>query len=222
MPKRSSSACAAARLASLDLVEIECNKWDIINAGIHWLNFFVNLTPDDPAAWVMALAESSTRTYRDGMQVETTGITYVQTASGVRLVMNTGDGVLTRRPGKDFVYRILGTKGWIEFYTFENRYRLTNPAHPNGHEFVPEPYTAGPHQRHLETMLDQAESGQPDYAIAESSLAALALVEAAYLSSAHRCKVTLPLEHFTPPPATDWLPGQPYSGTGGGRDGRKL
>ena len=45
-------------IGELELVEIECDKWDIINAGIHWLNFFVNLVPDDPMAWVMALAES--------------------------------------------------------------------------------------------------------------------------------------------------------------------
>ena len=79
-----------------------------------------------------------------------------------------------------------------------------------------------PHQRHLEAMADQIESGVPDYSIADSSLAALELVEAAYISSAHRCKVTLPLAHFTIPPEPDWAPGRPYSGEGGGRDGRKL
>ncbi|MHB9033331.1 MAG: Gfo/Idh/MocA family protein [Anaerolineae bacterium] len=212
----------SGEIGDLELVEIECNKWDIINAGIHWLNFFVNLVPDDPAAWVMALAESSTRTYRDGMQVETTAVTYVQTRAGVRLVMHTGDDVPVRRPGKDFIFRLLGTKGWIEFYAFEGVYILTNPQHPNGQEFRPQPYPDSPHQRHLESMLDQAESGQLDYSIPESSLAALELVEAAYISSAHRCKVVLPLEQFSPPAEPIWQPGQPYNGSGGGRDGRKL
>ncbi|MCE5258742.1 MAG: Gfo/Idh/MocA family oxidoreductase [Chloroflexi bacterium] len=209
-------------LGELELVEIECNKWDIINAGIHWLNFFVNLVPDDPAAWVMSLSESSTRTYRDGMQVETTAVTYVQTVGGVRLVMHTGDAVQIRRANKDFIFRLVGTRGVIEFYAFEGVYLLTNQQYPNGQVFTPEPYSASPHQRHLEAMIDQAESGKLDYSIPESSLAALELVEAAYISSAHRCKVTLPLEQFVPPAEPQWLPGQPYSGSGGGRDGRKL
>lgn len=209
-------------IGALELVEIECHQWDIINAGIHWLNFFVNLIPNDPAAWVMALAESATRTFRDGMQVETTAITYVQTVGGVRAVMHTGDDVMIRRPGKSFMFRIIGTKGMIEFYAWEGVYSLTNPLHPNGDVFQPQPYSIGPHQRHLEAMIAQAESGVLDYSIPESSLAALEMVEAAYISSAHRCKVMLPLETFTPPPETDWLPGQPYKGSGGGRDGRKL
>jgi predicted dehydrogenase len=209
-------------IGALELVEIECHQWDIINAGIHWLNFFVNLVPNDQAAWVMALAEGSTRTFRDGMQVETTAITYVLTVGGVRAVMHTGDEVMIRRPGKSFMFRIIGTQGTIEFYAWEGVYLLTNAQHPNGEVFKPEPYPVGPHQRHLEGMIAQAESGVLDYSIPESSLAALEIVEAAYISSAHRCKVMLPLETFTPPPETGWQPGQPYAGIGGGRDGRKL
>ena len=66
------------------------------------------------------------------------------------------------------------------------------------------------------------DAGAPDYAIAESSLMALELCEAAYRSAAQGCLVTLPLETFVPPPTNDWAPGQPYSGRGGGRDGRRL
>ena len=62
-----------------------------INAGIHWLHFFVTLTRNEPLDFVMAICDSSTRTYRDGMQVETMAITYAQTHSGIRVVMNTGD-----------------------------------------------------------------------------------------------------------------------------------
>lgn len=208
-------------IGELELVEIECSRWDIINAGIHWLDYFVTLTPGDPPAWVMALAEASTRTFRDGMEVETTAITYVQTVSGVRAVMHTGDEVLVRRPGKSVLFRLMGTAGTIEFWAWESAYRLTNAAHPNGHTFKVAPYPKAGHQRHLEAMADQIESGTPDYAIAGNSLTALELCEGAYLSSAHRCKVTLPLADFAPPPEPDWHPGQPYRGHGG-RDGRKL
>ena len=66
------------------------------------------------------------------------------------------------------------------------------------------------------------DSGTPDYTIAESSLQALELVEGAYLSSRTRSVVTFPLGEFTAPDLQGWDPGQPYSGRGGGRDGKIL
>lgn len=78
------------------------------------------------------------------------------------------------------------------------------------------------HQRHLEHMALEMDRGVPNYAVAESSLAALEVVEAAYLSCRHGCQVMLPLSTFVPPEPNDWEPGLPYSGQGGGRDGRKL
>ena len=208
-------------IGELELVEIECAKWDIINAGIHWLNFFVNLLPDDPPAWVMALAEASTRTHRDGVEVETTAVTYVQTRSGVRCVMHTGDEVLIRRPGKSTLFRLIGSQGTLEFWAWESAYRLTNPAHPRGELFEVERYTRSPHQRYLDDLAAQIDGGEPDYCIPESSLLALELCQGAYLSSAHRCKVSLPLRQFVIRPEPDWVPGQPYRGHGG-RNGRQL
>lgn len=208
-------------IGDLELVEIECSQWDIINAGIHWLNFFVNLVPGDPPAWVMAIAEASTQTYRDGMQVETTAITYVQTVGGVRAVMHTGDDVLIRRPGKGCIFRLVGTRGTLEFWAWEAAYRLTNAQYPTGHLFEVQPYPESPHRRYLEAMAADIDGHTANYAIPESSLTALELCEGAYLSSAHRCKVTLPLCDLTIPPEPDWHPGQPYSGRGG-RDGRRL
>ena len=209
-------------IGELELVEIECARWDIINAGIHWLNFFVNLVPDDPSAWVMSLSEASTRTYRDGMQVETTAITYVQTVRGVRCVMHTGDEVETRRPGKGTVFRLVGTEGALEFWAWESAYRLQNGAHLQSMVFDVPRYPETAHQRYLEELAQQMDTGLRDYAVPESSLAALELCEAAYLSSAHRAKVNLPLSGWTPAGEPDWRPGEPYSGEGGGRNGRKL
>ena len=208
-------------IGALELVEIECNKWDIINAGIHWLDYFVNLVPDDPPAWVMSLSEASTMTYRDGMQVETTAITYVQTVGGVRAVMETGDDVRIRRPDKGMLFRLIGTEGMIEFWAWESAYRLTNRAHPGGCHLQVERYAQGPHQRYLEDLAEQMDSARTDYALPRRSLTALELCEGAYLSSAHRAKVTLPLAEYVVPIALDWNPGRPYDGRGG-RDGRKL
>ena len=78
-------------IGELKLIEIQCRGWDIINAGIHWLNFCVTLTgADDPPVEVLAGLDASTRTYRDGMQVETVAVTSVRTRSGVRVVVHTG------------------------------------------------------------------------------------------------------------------------------------
>lgn len=209
-------------IGELKLVEIQNTGWDIINAGIHWLNFFVVLTGLEEMAWVMALCESSTRTYRDGMQVETTAVTYAQTKSGIRVVMNTGDDVLVSRNGKGTLFRLVGTRGVVEFWGWEAPYTLLNAEHPAGQMITPCPYAESVHQRHLEGMADMIDSGELDYSIPESSLLALEICEGAYVSSRHRCKVTFPVDAFVPPPAPAWDPGKPYDGQGGGRDGRKL
>lgn len=214
-------------IGELKLVEIQNTRWDIINAGIHWLNFFVRLTNNEPIDHVLAIAEASTRTYRDGMQVETTAVTYAQTKSGIRVVMNTGDDVLINQPGKNTLFRIVGTQGLLEFWGWENEYRVVNAAFPNGQTIIPTEALTSRHQRHLERLAAMIDGAPLDYTIPESSLMALEICEAAYLSSRHRCKVTFPFKQFTPPqPASsalpEWQPGEPYAGVGGGRDGRKL
>ncbi len=209
-------------IGALKLVEIQCTKWDIINAGIHWLNFFVTLIRNEPIAWVMAICDSSTRTYRDGMQVETSAITYAQTQSGIRVVMNTGDEVDINREGKEILFRLIGTNGLIEFWGWENGYSLLNAQFPEATLIRPEEFPVVGHQRHLEHLADMIEGGNLDYSIPESSLSALELCEGAYLSSKYHCKVPLPVDQFIPPPSSNWEPGKPYAGSGGGRDGRKL
>ena len=212
-------------IGQLRLVEIEQNKWDIFNAGIHWLNFFIHLTGFEPLAYIMASCESSTRTYRDMMQVETTAVTYGQTKSGIRVVMNTGDDVaILEEKGQETttLFRIIGTAGQIEFYGVHPEYRIINAENPTGVVVKPEQFRRTEHQIHLEGMADMIDSGQPDYTIPDSSLLALEFCEAAYLSNRHRCKVTLPLANFVPPEPPDWDPGAVYSGSGGGRNGRDL
>jgi predicted dehydrogenase len=209
-------------IGDLLLIEIECSGWDIINAGIHWLNFAYVVNGREPAASVMAACDATTRTYRDGVQVETAAVAWVEAANGVRIVMNTGDYVRTTREGKDTVFHLVGTRGRIEFWAWESAYFITSPAHPTGTLVPVPPAPKAGHLGHLEVLAEQMDQGVVDYTIGESSLAALEMCEAAYLACRHHCKVELPLAGFTPPPANDWEPGMPYSGTGGGRDGRTL
>ena len=171
----------------------------------------------------MAICEASTRTYRDGMQVETTAVTYAQTQSGIRVVMNTGDDVQINQAGKHTLFRIVGTLGLIEFWGWENEYRIVNAQFPNGKTIAPADVSTSRHQRHLERMADMMDGVEAiEYSIPESSLLALEICEGAYISSRHRCKVTFPVDQFEPPAEPSWNPGEPYSGSDGGRDGRKL
>ena len=209
-------------IGELRTVEIQCSNWDIINAGIHWMNFFVNLTGCEPLDHVMAICESSTRTYRDGMQVETTSVVCAQTRSGVRAYMVSGDDVLTNIGGDATGFRIVGAEGLIEYKAWAPEYCLVNRDHPSGETVKPEATGPQGHQRHLENTASMIGSERIDYTIPESSLAALEICEGAYVSNRHRCKVTSPVDAFVPPPEPEWDPGRPYAGTGGGRDGRKL
>ncbi len=209
-------------IGELKLLEIQCDGWDIINAGIHWLNFFVNLTKLEPIKYVHAAIDGSSRTWRDGMQVETTAVTYAETQSGVRVIMQTGDYVNINTKDKETLFRCIGTKGTLEFYGWESSYRLTNAKHPNGTFFEVDKGTKGGHQLHFENLAKQMDSGVPNYNIADSSLMALEMCEAAYLSGREGCVVHFPLTDFVAPVKTDWNPGEPYSGRGGGRDGRNL
>ena len=210
-------------IGELSLIEIQCTGWDIINAGIHWLDFCLHTVPHLEVEHVMSLCDPHTRTFRDGMQVETEAITYVQFESGLRIVMQTGDFVDVAKEGAGTLLRFVGSRGQIEFWPWNEGYRLQNGAHPQGsHLQTSLKERRSGHQVHLEQLAAQVESGSPSYEIAEVSLAALAICEAAYTSSRHSCKVTLPLARFTPPPPVDWNPGNPYSGQGGGRDGRHL
>jgi predicted dehydrogenase len=203
-------------LGRLVLVEIQCKGWDILNAGIHWLHFCRMLAPTDAPVLVHAALDASTRTFRDGLQVETAATTSVVHASGLRVVMHTGDETPVNVVGKSFVFRLVGERGVIEFWGWENGYLL------NGNLHTPQEFPITGHRRHLEHLADQLDGTVPhDDTLAQASLSALELCEAAYLSAEHRVQLRLPLTSFLPPdPLADWQPGQPYSGVGGGRDGR--
>jgi predicted dehydrogenase len=208
-------------IGELKLVEIQ-HRWDLMNAGIHWLSFFVALIDGAPLDYVMAICDAQTRTYRDGLQVETIAVTYAQTKNGVRLVVNTGEGGTINREGKTALFRLVGTLGHIEFWGWENAYIILNTQFPTGKTIVPQEFPVTMHRRYLDNLAAMIEHGTHDYAIPEGSLKALEICEGAYLSNRYRCQVTFPIDRFTPPSPPDWDPGTPYSGAGGGRDGRAL
>jgi predicted dehydrogenase len=209
-------------IGALRSIEVQCDKWDLLNAGIHWLDFCLAATGEAAIASVQAACDTSTRTYRDGMQVETVAVTYVENVNGVRMILQTGDFIRVNTPGKKTLFRLAGTGGVIEFWGWEKGYSILNAEFPSGQIIVPDEFPVSGHRRHLENLATQIGSGTPAYRLPESSLSALEICEAAFLSWEYRCQVRFPLASFVPPAPSDWEPGKPYCGVGGGRDGRTL
>jgi predicted dehydrogenase len=146
----------------------------------------------------------------------------VQMINGVRIVMQTGDTIRSNGRREGATFRIIGTAGQIEFWGWEPNYHLINARHPNGILIAPEERAIPLHQRHLENLLPMLASAAPEYSLPESSLAALEICEAAYLSARHGVEIRFPLDRFEIPAPNHWEPGKPYLGQGGGRDGRKV
>jgi len=208
-------------IGGLRLVEIESSGWDVINAGIHWLQFFLALVSPEPVVSVLAAADTSTRTHRDGMRVETEAAVLARCRDGVRMVLNTGDVLPIMDGHTDALVRVIGTEGVIEYAPWENTYTAVIAGEPRA-TVAPAPFPTSGHRRHLDHLADLVAAGTTDDLVPETSLAALEVVEAAYLSHRVRAAVTLPLSAYAAPPPTGWDPGSPYSGAGGGRDGRRL
>lgn len=208
-------------IGDLAVVEMECTNWDIINAGIHWLQYFGSLVSPAPITFVLAATDSSTRTFRDGMQVETEAVTIARAQNNVRVFLNTGDRVAMTRDDTVCLMRIIGSKGYIEFGAYESFYIVVSDGNDRVRVEV-EPFAVSGHQRHLEYLADQIESGARDYSVPDTSLQALEVVDAAYRSARSRRAVILPIDGAQPDDGGDWDPGMPYSGVGGGRNGREL
>lgn len=208
-------------IGRLNWILIENTGWDLLNAGIHWLHYAVTLLGDDRPVSVLAQQDCSTRTYRDGVQVETESVTLVETASGVRILVHIGDEVRISEPDRQVAFRLIGTDGMIEFWGWDDDYRIRNAEHPSGATIRLDESGVSGHRFHLERLADMIETGRPNYLDAERSYTALEIIEAAFLSGRYGCKISLPLSSFVPQPVPDWRPGCPYTG-GGGRDGKRI
>jgi len=213
----------SGEIGELKLIEIQSPKLDIISAGIHWLQFSISLNANHPVESVLAACDKTTRTFRDGMKVETVAITSVQMANGVRIVMHTGDTIRSNGSRQsDVTFRIIGTEGQIEFWGWQPDYHLVSPAFPGGKLFEPEEKPVPLHQRHLENLIPMLRSKEADYSLPESSLKALEICDAAYFSSKHGVEVHFPFADFALPESSDWQAGTPYCGEPNARDGRYL
>ena len=222
----------AGTIGAPRLVWIECRGWDILNAGIHWLHFALQLLRG-PFVEVQCACDSSTRTWRDGMQVETVASLVVTAADGARIALHTGDHVPMSAPAAGTLIRLVGSEGLIELPGWEPRYRIVSARHradagDAAGSASEVQVSSGPpsHAAYLDRLADQIAAGTPQWEQVELSLAALELCDAAYTSAREGRAVRLGggtgLRAPTAAAAGNWDPGRPYSGSGGGRDGRRL
>ena len=84
--------------------------------------------------------------------------------NGMRVVMQTGDTIRSNGRRDAATFRIIGTRGQIEFWGWEPDYHLTNAQHPEGKLIIPEELPISLHQRHLENLLPM-----PEHKISEPS-----------------------------------------------------
>lgn len=226
---RSTSVEILARLRQGDIgeikvIEIQCDGWDIINAGIHWIDFALAALEGDRVGGVLAACDSSTHTHRDRVKVETDAVTYVEMRSGARIVMRTGNRVNVSREGKDLTIRFFGDSGTLEMWGWQDSYRIFNSGSPKPQVIQRSPDPESVHRRHLERLARMIDSAQSDYGQVDLSLAALEVCQAAYLSSRTQRMIDLPLDQSSLATGGDWDNGDwdlgtPYLGEPG-PDGR--
>ena len=173
-------------IGAVESVEIY-NAVDLLNGGIHWLVFLLDLFGDDSPVEVSSHFEVDDRVVNDCVRVESRGTTRITMRSGVRIVLHSGVRV---RPGSDVlpteeqrgaIFRVRGSDGDIEFSAWAGSYWISTPGNSGG-ELV---HCAGEndpgyHRIFLDRLARQVSTSKTDYRVAELSLGALRIIEKAY------------------------------------------
>lgn len=162
------------------------NSVDLLNGGIHWLAYLIDVFDEDRPSSVNARFDVSAHDVNDAVQVESQGTTRIEFQSGVRINLHSGtktipaSDVLPREEQQGALFRVSGSNGVIEFSAWAGSYWIQ--VGYSGAELIKRPLAAGSsyHQIFLEQLAQNIAAGKPDYRSAELSLAALRLIEAAY------------------------------------------
>lgn len=162
------------------------NAVDLLNAGIHWLVYLIDVFDGDNPQTVSAEFDVSDHVINDAVQVESRGATRIEFRSGVRVELASGirtqprSDILPKEEQRGALFRVTGSRGVIEFSAWAGSYWIQ--AGDSGAELIRRPLPAGLsyHQIFLEQLAHTIAAGRPDYSSAELSLAALRLIESAY------------------------------------------
>ena len=181
--KRQVQSDAVGRITRMDVT----NAVDLLNGGIHWLVFLLDVLGNDRVGQLTASFDVDGRIVNDGVHVESRGTTHLTTQSGIRITLQSG---IRTRPTSDIlpldqqrgaIFRIRGSAGDIEFSAWAGSYWLGSDS---GGELVRCVAESDPryHQVFLDRLAEQIAGPKPDYYSAELSVAALRLIETAYQS----------------------------------------
>lgn len=180
------------RIRDGDIGDIEVvtvhSSVDLLNAGIHWLAYLLDVFDGDPVLSCHGEFDVAGHIVNDGVQVESRGLSRIRLESGARIDLYSGTGiavssdVLPPAERKGAIFRITGSRGLIEFSAWAGSYWIRHAGTPG--ELIRRPLTGAVnyHQLVLENLADQIAKAEPDYRMAALSLAALRLVESAYES----------------------------------------
>jgi predicted dehydrogenase len=172
-------------IGAIRLVEVQ-NAVDLLNAGIHWVAYLLDVFDGDAPAAVSAEFGIGDRIINDAVQVESRGVTQIHLRSGLRICLNSGvrtkpiSNVLPAAEQRGALFRITGSNGVIEFSAWAGSYSIK--AGRADAELIKRPLPAGSsyHQIFLEQLAQNIADEETDYTSAELSLAALRLIESAY------------------------------------------
>ena len=179
------------RIRRGDIGEVECieihNAVDLLNAGIHWLVFLLDLFGDEFPDEISADFNVEDCIVNDGMQVESRGTTELSMPSGVRVVLYSGvhtrpgSQVLPETQQRGAIFRVHGARGDIEFSAWAGSYWIATAGNRDG-ELVHCAGASDPsyHQVFLDQLARQMSTSSTDYRVAELSVAALRIIETAY------------------------------------------
>ncbi len=173
-------------IGAVESVEI-FNAVDLLNGGIHWLVFLLDLFGDDLPAEVSSDFNVVDRVVNDRMQVESLGKTRFALTSGVQVTLHSGVRV---KPGSDVLpgeeqigalFRIRGSGGDMEFSAWAGSYWIATAANRDG-ELIHCAAEGDPsyHRIFLERLARQMSTSSTDYGVAQLSIASLRIIERAY------------------------------------------
>ena len=204
-------------IGKIELVEVQ-NSVDLLNGGIHWIVYLLDLLPQDRVLTVLAAFDSGGRVVNDGMQVESEGVTTLITESGVRVVMYSGvdchprSDVLPASEQKGGIFRFFGSSGMIEFSAWADAYWIRSAEAECG-DLVRTVSTsnASYHQIFLDNLARQIDTGKPEYTAPYLSVKALDIIDNAYRSHTFRRRISLGTDELMPAmDLQDWQIGIPF------------
>ena len=172
-------------IGAIASVEIQ-NAVDLLNAGIHWLAYLLDVFDNDNPRIANVELDVSGHVVNDGVQVESRGVTRIEFESGLCIDLHSGykteptSDVLPREEQRGALFRVTGSEGVIEFSAWAGSYWIQ--VSKSDGRLVKQPLPAGLsyHQTFLERLAQNIAAGEVDYSSAELSLAALRLIESAY------------------------------------------